>query len=204
MDARALALEELLVHAAWVRRLARSLTQDEARAEDATQDAFEAALERPPVRTANLRGWLARVLTNAARSRGRAESRRARRERAGARPEALPSAAELAGEAWQWTPGDVDLEARPRLAMARQIWIRGRIADEFGASIERDWLYPEYEEPHISRTGIAWSTCPSPSRSRPVATTSTTSSGETNGRSERSRDAFAAQAAVSPRTPSSR
>jgi len=102
VDGAVPALEELLGQAAWVRRLARSLTLDDARAEDATQDAFVAALERPPRSARNPRGWFASVLANAARSAGRAEGRRARRERASARPEALPSAAELAGELeWQ-------------------------------------------------------------------------------------------------------
>jgi len=57
VDAAVPALEELLGQAAWVRRLARSLTRDEAAAEDATQDAFLAVLERPPRQHVNLRGW---------------------------------------------------------------------------------------------------------------------------------------------------
>lgn len=96
------AIEELLGHADWARRLARDLTADEGRAEDAVQDAYVAALERPPDRSENLRGWFARVVANGIRMRGRTETRRVRRERASAREEALPSAAELAGEIeWQ-------------------------------------------------------------------------------------------------------
>ena len=49
-------IAELLGHADWARRLARELTADEGRAEDAVQDAYVAALERPPDRSENLRG----------------------------------------------------------------------------------------------------------------------------------------------------
>ncbi len=93
---------ELLGHAEWARRLARELTADEGRAEDAVQDAYVAALEHPPGSRENVRGWFARVLANRIRMRGRTDTRRARRERASARDEALPSASELAGEIeWQ-------------------------------------------------------------------------------------------------------
>jgi RNA polymerase sigma-70 factor (ECF subfamily) len=90
------ALAELLAHAGWARALARQLVGDAARAEELVQDTLGTALDKPPRRAGNLRGWLARVLTNAARQRQRAEDRRVRREAGHARPEALPSAAELA------------------------------------------------------------------------------------------------------------
>jgi len=92
-------LADLLVHADWVRRLARRLVLDAAQADDVVQETWVAALERPPGDARNLRGWLARVVANVARQRGRAEARRAGRERDRARPEAVPSTAELAGRA---------------------------------------------------------------------------------------------------------
>jgi RNA polymerase sigma factor (sigma-70 family) len=64
-------------------------------AEDLVQDAWVAALERPPRDDRPLRGWLATVLRNRWRDLGRERGWRERRERAAARDEALPSAHEL-------------------------------------------------------------------------------------------------------------
>lgn len=87
--------DELPAHAAWVRRLARSLVRDEAAAEDLAQEAALAALELER-RPAALRPWLVRVTRNFARRGWRARARRAARERAVARPEAVPGADESA------------------------------------------------------------------------------------------------------------
>jgi RNA polymerase sigma factor (sigma-70 family) len=95
----ALRLEALLEHADWVRRLARSLVADPARAEDVAQETWLAALRSPPAETGHLRAWLGAVVRNAARRSGRSEERRGRREAAAARDEALPSAAELVEQA---------------------------------------------------------------------------------------------------------
>lgn len=92
-------VDELLAHADWVRQLARQLVRDEARADDVVQATWAAALERPPRDRSNLRAWLAEVARNAARALGRADARRRGRERSVARPEALPSTAELAERA---------------------------------------------------------------------------------------------------------
>src|SRR6185503_14983603 len=53
---------------------------------------------------------------------------------------------------WLWTPGETELAARPRLPMVRQVWIHGRIADEHGARIDGDWVYPEYQDRNRART----------------------------------------------------
>ena len=73
MEAPALDMnsDELLDHLDWARALARTLVRDEATAEDLVQDAFAAALRRPPTERGKLRGWLGRVLGNAARQRAR-------------------------------------------------------------------------------------------------------------------------------------
>jgi DNA-directed RNA polymerase specialized sigma24 family protein len=76
-----------------LRRLARSLICDEARAEDVVQEAWLAALRRGPP-PEGLRAWLAEAMRRIAGSRGRSELRRAEREQRAARPEAQPSAAE--------------------------------------------------------------------------------------------------------------
>jgi RNA polymerase sigma-70 factor (ECF subfamily) len=82
--------ERLLAQTAWVRRLALSLSRDEASADDLAQDALAAALLRPPPDAASegaLRAWFGAVTRNLAIHRARGESRRQRREQAVARPE---------------------------------------------------------------------------------------------------------------------
>ena len=88
-------VEELLEHSAWARALARQLVADAATADDLVQDAWLAALVRPPLRGVPVRPWLARVLRNAARMSARTEARRSARERVAARDEALASTHEL-------------------------------------------------------------------------------------------------------------
>ncbi|MFT7668569.1 MAG: RNA polymerase sigma-70 factor (ECF subfamily) [Planctomycetota bacterium] len=86
---------DLLEHTRWLRGLARQLVKDASTADDVVQATLMAALawgERP---REGLRNWLAGVARNVARQIGRGEQRRARRERQGAVPEALPSAGEM-------------------------------------------------------------------------------------------------------------
>jgi RNA polymerase sigma factor (sigma-70 family) len=73
-------VEELLRQTRWVRSLARHLVHEAADGEDLAQDVWTAAAEKPPRNARNIRGWLARVLANRARSRGRSEARRRRRD----------------------------------------------------------------------------------------------------------------------------
>jgi RNA polymerase sigma-70 factor (ECF subfamily) len=75
-------LEELLAHAAWARRLARRLVNDDAAAEDTVQDAFLAGLQTPPASGGALRGWLRKVLRHERSSRLLSDQRREARERA--------------------------------------------------------------------------------------------------------------------------
>jgi DNA-directed RNA polymerase specialized sigma24 family protein len=56
----------LLEHAAFLRGLARSLVLDESRADDVVQEAYMAALRRPPPPRVRLRAWLAAVTRNLA------------------------------------------------------------------------------------------------------------------------------------------
>ncbi len=82
--------ERLLAQTAWVRRLALSLSRDEASADDLVQDALAAALRRPPPDAASegaLRAWFASVTRHLAIHRTRTDSRRIERERHAARPE---------------------------------------------------------------------------------------------------------------------
>ncbi len=88
--------EALLQHADFLRSLARSLLRDEAAADDLVQETFRTAIEHPPARDTNLRGWLGTVARNLARMGWRGEARRRVREQAVARPGAVPSLAEVA------------------------------------------------------------------------------------------------------------
>lgn len=90
-------LDELLVHAGWLRGLPLRLVRDAAAADDLVQEAWLAALERPEAERRNPRAWLGGVIRNLARERVRGESRRRRREDVHAEQrESLPSPVELA------------------------------------------------------------------------------------------------------------
>jgi len=88
-------VEALLAERPMLERLARGLVRDSSLADDLTQEAWLAAAQAGPRPGGTLHAFLAGVLRNLRRNRVRAERRRARREAAAARPEALPSAAEL-------------------------------------------------------------------------------------------------------------
>jgi len=87
--------EQLLEHAAWLRRLAGTLVLDAARADDVTQQTLLEALQRAPARVEHSRAWLATVARNFARTFNRSERRRERNERVAALPESLPAADEV-------------------------------------------------------------------------------------------------------------
>lgn len=94
MPPPALDIEALLAHAGWIRKLARNMVADSSRADDLVQRTFVAALEHPPEAATPLRRWLGAVLRNFARQDRRADRRRADREVAAARGEAVASAHE--------------------------------------------------------------------------------------------------------------
>jgi RNA polymerase sigma-70 factor (ECF subfamily) len=87
--------ESLLEHLEWVRRLARGLVADPNAADDLVQEAWLSAARRPP-QGGNLRSWLATVVRNAARERGRKDARRTRHEARAARVDEVASSTELA------------------------------------------------------------------------------------------------------------
>ncbi|MSR61819.1 MAG: hypothetical protein EXS08_05175 [Planctomycetes bacterium] len=86
--------EELLAHAAFVRKLARSLLQDVNDVEDVEQETWRTVLVRPPGHGQNLRGWLTRVTQNYARRSLRSSARRSEHE-----GKAVRDGAELSFEA---------------------------------------------------------------------------------------------------------
>jgi len=79
-------IERLLEHRVWVRTLARALVSDATRADDVEQDAWLAAMTRPPRHAAGLKTWLARLVRHRASNARRAETRRASHERTAFEP----------------------------------------------------------------------------------------------------------------------
>jgi len=84
-------LSALFSQTGWTRALARSLALDVHLAEDLVQDAWVAALERPPDLGRPVRGWIASVLRRRWVDVERARARRRRREEVTASVEAWPS-----------------------------------------------------------------------------------------------------------------
>ncbi len=100
--------EELLAHAGWVRALSRALVTDPNAAEDIEQDAWVAALQRPPTAGDGLRAWWARVVRNEASDMRRGQTRRTDREQRSHEAAHAPSAFET----------NAALEAQKRLVAA--------------------------------------------------------------------------------------
>ena len=67
----AMSPDQLTTHEAFLRRLARALVSDGPDADDLVQEAYAAALERPPEAPGSLRAWMAGVVRNKARVAGR-------------------------------------------------------------------------------------------------------------------------------------
>ncbi len=82
-------LETLLGHRRWLAALARELVRGEADVDDALQETWLAALERPPRQAGSVKSWLRRVVRHGVFVRHRRTTRRLARERAVARPEGV-------------------------------------------------------------------------------------------------------------------
>lgn len=91
--------EDLLAELGWLRALALRLLGDVHGAEDTAQAVLVRAIEEPPARREGegLRGWLARLTKNEARSRRRSATRRRAREAVAGetKPAASPAASEI-------------------------------------------------------------------------------------------------------------
>lgn len=90
--------EQLFEEREWVRALAERLCADAAAAEDLAQDTWLEAL-REGGKARGARGWLGGVLRNLVARRRTRDAARAARERATARPEAVPGPEELLARA---------------------------------------------------------------------------------------------------------
>lgn len=86
----------LLAQVDWITRLSRALVRDADAALDLGQDAVVDVLRSPWQEALDPRRFVAAIVRRRAGKHRRTDVRRARREEAAARPEAVPSAAELA------------------------------------------------------------------------------------------------------------
>ena len=101
MPANTGALEQLMVHAAWLRRFARALLRDGDDADDLVQSTLVAAWQHPAPDAGRPRSWLARIAQNRAKDFRKAEARRDVRELAVAGPaasETAPGPEQLLGD----------------------------------------------------------------------------------------------------------
>ena len=73
-------LDALMVHAQWLRRLARILASDRDDADDLLQETWVQAMRHPPDARGSTRPWLAEVMRNLRRMSARGASRRLHRE----------------------------------------------------------------------------------------------------------------------------
>ncbi|MCA8940966.1 MAG: RNA polymerase sigma factor, partial [Planctomycetes bacterium] len=92
MNPDSVTIEQLLAHEGWLRRVVVDLVDDD-EVDDILQETWIAALAAR--RILHPRAWLKRVAHNLARGRRRGAVRRRARETAAAKPEALPSTAEI-------------------------------------------------------------------------------------------------------------
>jgi RNA polymerase sigma-70 factor (ECF subfamily) len=131
-------VDELLRHSAWMKRLAASLTRDRAQAEDLLQDAWLAALAKPPRPGPTVRSWLGQVLRNTRREELRAAGRASQREERVAMEGApVPSVESLVGTA---EIGRILAERllqlpEPYLSTLLQVFYEGRTPSEIAAQL---------------------------------------------------------------------
>lgn len=97
MTTHRIELEATLAEDQWIRRMAHQLVRDPNQADDLAQEAWLVALGAQRAEAPSS-AWLRGVLGNLRRHARRSDGRRAARERASAREESQPSAAEVASE----------------------------------------------------------------------------------------------------------
>lgn len=88
---RSVPIDDLLIHAEFVRALACELVRDPQLADDLAQETWVTALRKPPHHGAALRGWLATLMHNLRRNLDRSARRRRAREAAVLPPDPGPS-----------------------------------------------------------------------------------------------------------------
>lgn len=131
--------DELLTQLSWMRALARSLVRHPELADDLLQQVCLLALQRGPDESREgpgFRAWLASAIRRMASHSGRASARRTRRERAAARPEALPSTLDSVQQREALT-GLVEALtglAEPHYSTIVQRYFEGRSVDELATS----------------------------------------------------------------------
>jgi len=121
---------------AWLRRLAARLVDDPAAADDLVQETWLATLRSPPDPDRAARPWLATVLRNASRQRGRGEGRRRHRERLVARAE--DAVVDPARHVQDREMGELLRRSVERLPEAQRELLRGELDAACGG--ERRWI----------------------------------------------------------------
>jgi RNA polymerase sigma-70 factor (ECF subfamily) len=95
----ALTVDALLGRRQWLRGLAHAMARDDASADDLEQDAWMAALQKPPRSESGVKAWFRSVVRHRLVQNARSGDRRRRREEAVAVPEAQPSAEDIVARA---------------------------------------------------------------------------------------------------------
>ncbi|MEE8106747.1 MAG: sigma-70 family RNA polymerase sigma factor [Planctomycetota bacterium] len=124
--------EHLLSHAAFLKNIARSLVLDDGQADDVVQEAYLAALQKPPP-TGPTGAWLGKVAKNLSLMLRRGEGRRGQRERAVARPEPVldtPSEMAVRVEVQRKVAEAVEALAEPYRSAIMHHFFDGLSADE--------------------------------------------------------------------------
>ncbi|MBI3817369.1 MAG: sigma-70 family RNA polymerase sigma factor [Planctomycetes bacterium] len=115
--------EDLLNYDRFIRSIARRLMIEGDAADDVVQQTYMAALEKSPAAPDRIRSWIGSIARNFALEFHRKESLRIRHERAAARPESLPSAADIAAiEETRHRLGREIIELPERYRIA--LWLR--------------------------------------------------------------------------------
>jgi len=132
---RAATTDELLAHAGWIRALSRVLVTDSHTAEDVEQNAWLAALKRPPEHGDGLRAWWSRVVRNEASDSRRARTRREARELAApARDDAeTPLEANSALDAQRRLVAAIDALEEPLRATVIRRYVQGMTSPQIAA-----------------------------------------------------------------------
>ncbi|QDV08206.1 RNA polymerase sigma factor [Planctomycetes bacterium Poly30] len=147
-------LDRLTAHHERIRRLARALVRSEQEAEDLVQDAWVRALERGPRDSGALGAWLATVVRRLAGNGRRSDRRRLFREQESARPEAVPSSADIAARVDVETRLAAALESlpEPHRTLLRDRYLGGLDAP---AIAERDGRTPDSVHSSLKRARAA-------------------------------------------------
>ncbi len=133
-------MRELLQETGWLRRLARSMVNDSATADDLAQDAWIVASRKAPTDGRPLRPWLSRVMLNLVRMRHRGARRRDAREQQAPDPGGTATPEELYERVeMQRVLAEVVLALKPIYRdVVLMHFVEGRTSAEIGEALHID------------------------------------------------------------------